>query len=784
MKSMTKLMIVAMVLVAALVVAPAAARDVSDGGTIYVGEDNLNLEAVFDDAATSSSGTLVYYSNIASSSAATVGRTISVANVSEFDLTATGVGSSFGTWYAFTGASFIDPSAANGSVLVEDPSANLRVLLGDSGTTSVDGQSVTRANDIRFRIDHNLAGLEDAADPDYNVMQVRVTLPGGGTVNTLDGQLLNVALTGQWNETDPISLTGLGLGTYTARAVWPTGSADLEDSNAVTFEIVSGTVAITSNKDTVVRGNSFTVTITGESETDYWLNVTTAGDDLPTIKPNQIGVTVDANDTSSAVVETTAGGTRSVEFSTTTETEARTYTIEVEGPIENGAPATNSKTDSVRVRVEEGAVTVTASGTGVYYIGEEITLSGTCTDNNTVYLFMTGPNLNGNGVSLDENLPAVVSGTESSFTRGGIEVEADDTWSFDWNTANLGRSLDAGGYTIYAAAEPQGRNDLSGVKYDSVSVQLRSGFITATTSGATVAKGDDLTISGTAQGNPDDGVRIWIFGKNYYGAENELNVITANVESDGSFEEDNIDTSNLASGQYFVVVQHPMASGFGVVPGSDADSNSIFRLGADGNPTVFVANLVGLQASEAANALITALDSPYVDDTYVKLTFVIEEAQIFIDPIGDKAAGSTFTITGTTNLAVGDTLNVEVTSAAFQPTSKTEAAGFASVAGTAEVQQGDGANTWSFEVDGTSFKPDQYIVRVESIDTDTTATANFNVVEAVPTTQPTTPVETETAVTTAPTTTTEATPTQSPGFGALLALAGLGAVAFLVLRRD
>ncbi|WP_366900272.1 PGF-CTERM sorting domain-containing protein, partial [Methanoculleus sp.] len=34
------------------------------------------------------------------------------------------------------------------------------------------------------------------------------------------------------------------------------------------------------------------------------------------------------------------------------------------------------------------------------------------------------------------------------------------------------------------------------------------------------------------------------------------------------------------------------------------------------------------------------------------------------------------------------------------------------------------------------------------------------------------------------TTTTQATPTTTPGFGALLALAGLGAVAFLVLRRD
>ncbi|MCK9319653.1 PGF-CTERM sorting domain-containing protein, partial [Methanoculleus sp.] len=91
------------------------------------------------------------------------------------------------------------------------------------------------------------------------------------------------------------------------------------------------------------------------------------------------------------------------------------------------------------------------------------------------------------------------------------------------------------------------------------------------------------------------------------------------------------------------------------------------------------------------------------------------------------------------------------------------------------------------EVDGSSFKVDQYIVTVESIDAGQTATTIFNVVEGQPTTQPTgnvttTPTGTETTPTT--TTTTQATPTTTPGFGALLALAGLGAVAFLVLRRD
>lgn len=263
---------------------------------------------------------------------------------------------------------------------------------------------------------------------------------------------------------------------------------------------------------------------------------------------------------------------------------------------------------------------------------------------------------------------------------------------------------------------------------------------------------------------------------------------SATVEDDGSFEFElkSGDTSGLAAGQYFVVIQHPMMNKeFDVDAGTGLDAGWIVGTNESGFNKVKIS---GLQASDAATALINALDSPNIDDTYVKLTFVVEEPNIWIDAIGDKAAGSKFTITGTTNLAVGDTLNIEVTSAAFQPTSKSEASGFGSVAGTTEVKQGDGANTWSFEVDGASFKPDQYIVKVESIETSTTSTATFNVVEAVPTTQATPPTTTATGEVTPPTATatTEATPpTQSPpGFGALLALAGLGAVAFLVLRRD
>jgi len=766
MKSMTKLMVVAMILAAALVVAPVAARSVSAGSTVYVGEENVNFAGA--------SGTNIRFVHLSGSfDDWNIDNTILAgANGNISELTQSAVGTKTGTYYVVSDA--MAPNKTN-YVNIQYPDVALDVVLNQSQKDSVAGKSVTRDTKLDFKLSNNIV-IPDATMK----MNIEVTLPGGGVVTYFGNQSLkDLTVNGTTQYFGPVDLSGAEAGTYTAVAKWPSESDFYGkgfDSKPVTFEVSTKSLTITSDKDSVVRGNSFTVTITGESKETYKLYIKDVSGlnkaEYPQIVEGQNGVKDIGNVTGSGVspinafIETNAGGTRFVQFNTSTNTDDRQFTIRVEDLTD---PSTY---DEVKVRVEEGDVTITASGTGVYYIGEEVTLSGTCTDNaTTVHLFMTGPNLNSNGVNLN-TIADVQNGNTSSFTT--TDVKADDTWSLKWNTGDIQRSLDAGGYTIYAVSKPLDKSKLSDAKYATTSIQLRSGFITATSSGAVVAKGDDLTLTGTAQGDPSN-VRVWIFGKNL-----QLTQESATVEDDGTFEYELKNTRDLTAGQYFVVIQHPMMN-----KEFDIDANASGWLVGSAGSGFSPVYIRGLQASDAATALINALDSPYVDDTYVKLTFVVEEAQIFIDAIGDKAAGSKFTITGTTNLAVGDTLNVEVTSAAFQPTSKSEAAGFASVAGTTEVKQGDGANTWSFEVDGASFKPDQYIVKVECIETDTTATATFNVVEAVPTTQAT-PTATVTGGETTPTATatTTATPTQSPGFGALVALAGLGAVAFLVLRRD
>ncbi|MDD1688276.1 MAG: PGF-CTERM sorting domain-containing protein, partial [Methanoregula sp.] len=139
-------------------------------------------------------------------------------------------------------------------------------------------------------------------------------------------------------------------------------------------------------------------------------------------------------------------------------------------------------------------------------------------------------------------------------------------------------------------------------------------------------------------------------------------------------------------------------------------------------------------------------------------------------------------------LAVDDEILVQVYSSSFKPTQKSQSGEFSGATGTVKVQKGEtGMNKILFDVDSSTFKPDEYIVTEDAVIQEATGTALFNVLEgAAPTPVPTTvaTVVQTTVATPVPTTVPPTpTPTKSPGYGALIALIGLGAVAFIVVRR-
>jgi len=599
-----------------------------------------------------------------------------------------------------------------------------------------------------------------------------------------------------------------------------------------TVTFTSSTVAITPNKDTVVRSKQFSVTITGTPATEYYLWVKGTGsmsgigtdNEPPMLAVNQEGVKMDAYPSETAIgsyvyengkkimndtplnrfgsgtdfaryygkITTSTTGVRTVGFVTSQDTKAQRYTFRVER-----LDGTIYRNDECDVVVEKGAVSITASGDGIYYLGEEITLSGTNTETQATYLFLDGANLPHAGTRLnspDPRLPAnkVITGDETTFTKA--DVRSDNSFEYKWGTATV--ALDAGTYTVYAVSQPVDRETLGDAAYDTVSITLKKPFISATVSQSAVAKGDPISIIGTAEGKPSPGVQIWIIGKNYFTLDTE------SIGSDSSFKYvmKGADTKDLSSGQYFIVVQHPMANDkFDITYDKTTGYVRNEQLGTTGMTQFKLTGSGSLQGTDAAEALIEAINSPNVDDTYTKLVVLLEEPYIIVDQISDKIVGTKLTINAKTNLASGDEVFVEVYSTSFKPTSKQESGEYSGATGTLVVKKGEtsGVNTLELkDIDTTTWKTDEYIVKMTGVVTAPVGTTVFNLVSGVlPTKTPVVNITATTVATPVPTpptpiptpvnmTTVEPTKTPAqPGFGAAIALIGLAAVAFLVVRR-
>jgi hypothetical protein len=256
-----------------------------------------------------------------------------------------------------------------------------------------------------------------------------------------------------------------------------------------------------------------------------------------------------------------------------------------------------------------------------------------------------------------------------------------------------------------------------------------AGAISLTPGGSTatvIAQGDPLYIRGVATGQPQVGLQIWFIGTNF------AKVMTVPVNNDDTYEYElyPADTANLASGEYVVVIQHPMMNGrFDII--YDAATGNVINVQTGQNIYRFTGS-GSLTSTDAAAALINAISSQNIDDTFTTVSFFVNSPAVGINPIGDRQVGDTFAMNGTTNLAVGDDLNVQIFPASFQPTAKTQPVGGSSgAAGMVKVMPGIAtANSWSFYINTAGFAPGAYIVTVSGVLVDVTATATFNLVSA------------------------------------------------------
>jgi trimeric autotransporter adhesin len=252
-------------------------------------------------------------------------------------------------------------------------------------------------------------------------------------------------------------------------------------------------------------------------------------------------------------------------------------------------------------------------------------------------------------------------------------------------------------------------------------VTLTPGSSATTT---TISQGDPVYIRGIATGHPLAGLQVWFIGYNF------AKVTTVQVNDDNTYEYElqKSDTANLATGQYFVLIQHPMMNGkFDVV--YDASSGAVTDV-QTGKILYKLTGSSSLQSTNSAVALIQAVGSQNIDDTFATVSFYVSPPTAAINPIGDRQTGDKFTINGTTSLAPGDDLMVEIYSSSYVPTTKTQSSGFSGGSGVVKVVAGSGGrNTWSFDVDASTFAPDEYLVKVSGVLQDVTASTTFNIVQ-------------------------------------------------------
>jgi hypothetical protein len=272
-------------------------------------------------------------------------------------------------------------------------------------------------------------------------------------------------------------------------------------------------------------------------------------------------------------------------------------------------------------------ITITASGDGSYYNGELITFSGTDSESNNVYLFICGATLDPNGAKLNDPGTAAVTGNEDTFVK--VEVNSVNTWNYALDTSQL--DFEPGTYTIYAVTEPDNKEDLSSGEYNTVSIMIKKPFITAQLSGQVIERGEELTISGTAEGNPHF-VGVWVLGFDYWNGAETGSMVTAVPEDDASYEYvlGGDETAKMEDGEYYVIVQHPMYNDeFNVItePASQGDGivvTGISTTDQKDTGSFYISGKQALRGADAAEALIDEINSADIDDTYTLCTFEVK----------------------------------------------------------------------------------------------------------------------------------------------------------------
>ncbi|MEA5036776.1 hypothetical protein SDC9_31554 [bioreactor metagenome] len=346
-----------------------------------------------------------------------------------------------------------------------------------------------------------------------------------------------------------------------------------------------------------------------------------------------------------------------------------------------------------------------------YYIGEEVVFSGVNTITDNVSLFIKGV-----------NYPQTYLFT--------VDVLADDTWTTTFYLQDY-LNLDTGTYTISASSQPSDSHIFNGdYLYATTSVTLKQPFLSASAESSVVARGNNINITGNAPGTTQ--LIYYIFGTNMFASS------TISVNDDGSYSIE-IATDTYDTGQYFVVVQHPMYDRlFNIGPVAAESGGYYIKMNVNGDYTsgdaVLLFNTLDRQSANAAQALCQAMDFQNIDDIYVKLTVIVAQPCLTMNPVSDIVKGEPLTVSGTTNLEEGTVITVDVLSIAYTAVDKTTVGSESFINLTTTVVKGaDGVNTWEVTFDTTGLNADTYIIEAVTEELSTSPFIDIVWIAATPT---------------------------------------------------
>ena len=541
---------------------------------------------------------------------------------------------------------------------------------------------------------------------------------------------------------------------------------------------------LTVSADSVIMGNVISVTITGEPGEDFYLDA----EDFIIPATKQLvatgaGTAINLTAVGEAIVTLPNSGKLTVFLEAANDDGKKDIILYAYDAGVKGA-----KDASVKVEIVKGKITANATADS-FFIGNPIYLEGTTTAGSDLSFYIEGTNFPFVQIDLVADIAA----------DADLDVE-NGKWTvgFDSTQINSGaKKLIAGTYTIVVSTwdavndpYPLGITSMKEAAMDAVygtaAVTLTQPFLTGIEAAPVAIQGSDYVITGTAYSA--DVVNLYVFGTNYFKAFNA-------TTDEEVFEFDQLKgtvTNNMAPGTYFYLIQHPMNdkkfnvwSGEGnswtidTVPGAaDAD----FYYEATGatvaaTPT-FIFNAWQRGTNYAAQALLDEISGQNIDDIFVQGTFEVEAQKLTINPIpAEVTKGSKLAVSGTTNSGKGVEVIVNVLAGTFGATVKGDENAATFITEKAVTQE-DG--TWEAAIDTSKLVEGNYIVTVE-LNGQMYDSAAVKIVAAAD--QPDTPVDPEQPGQDEPGQDEPVAP-ETPGFGALAALAGLGAVAVLLLRRE